>query len=237
MSRSAANLSPVGKAILTIGSALVTFSNPARGDALALLGDLTSGPVLTHLTNRIKRTREGNEMLRTLSPARFPEHGSDSLPTFRKLPEGSLGREYAKFMDDRSFVPEARLRVRFVEDETNRWVIQRYRDVHDLWHVLTGMPTTLLGETTQKWFEASQTGLPVAVLSSVAGTIRLSRKNRKILVSEFVPWAISCGNNATDLMAIRYEDYLDQDIEKLRKMWRISLPDLKLMRRGKARAQ
>ncbi|PXF42837.1 Ubiquinone biosynthesis protein COQ4-like [Gracilariopsis chorda] len=223
-----APLTPVGRALLTVGSALVTFANPARADTLAVLGDLTSGPALHHLTNRIKRSHEGRQMLQTLTPARFPEHGSGSLPELRALPAGTLGREYARFMDDRRFVPESRAVVRFVEDDTHRWVMQRYRDVHDLWHVLTAMPTTLLGETAQKLFEASQTGLPVTFLASVAGTARIGRKNRQILFSELVPWALSCGRGATDLLAIRYEDYLDRDLNELRTKWNITVPDVQL---------
>ena len=30
-----------------------------------------------------------------------------------------------------------------------RWVLQRYRDVHDLWHVLSGLPTTLAWKKTE----------------------------------------------------------------------------------------
>lgn len=48
-----APLTPVGRALLTVGSALVTFANPARADTLALLGDLTSGAALAHLTARV----------------------------------------------------------------------------------------------------------------------------------------------------------------------------------------
>ena len=36
--------------------------------------------------------------------------------------------------------------AKFVDDEELAYVIQRYREVHDLMHTLLGMPTNMLGE-------------------------------------------------------------------------------------------
>lgn len=213
---------------LTLGSAAVALANPGRADMVALVGDLTSGPVLTQLVRRVNLTTEGREMLSSLSPKRFPENGSASLGEMRSLRDGTLGREYARFMDRRQFTPESRDIVRFVEYEHERWVLQRYRDVHDLWHVLTGLPPTLLGEIAQKWFEASHTGLPVAAFSAIAGPARLSWSQRRVLVTRLVPWALSCGIQADNLLAIRYENYLDVDVDELRRRWCVSVPDVKI---------
>lgn len=222
------SFSPLARAALTLGSAAVAFSNPARADMVALLGDLTSAPILPSLVARLRSTAEGRQMLDTLTPTRFPEHGLRSLPSLRELPAGSLGREYARFMDSRGFSPESRHLVRFVEDPCHRWVLQRYRDVHDLWHVLTGMPTTVLGELAQKWFEASQTALPVAVLSAAVGPLRLKTLDRRVLVTHLIPWAVSSGRRADDLLAIRYEDYLHLQVSDLRETWHITLPGVSI---------
>lgn len=221
-------LSVFGRTVLAVGSAAVALSNPARADMVAAVGDLTGGPALRLLRRRVEATRDGRDMLDGLQPERFPSGGSSALVNMRKLPEGSLGREYARFMDTRGFTPESRPLVRFVDDPCDAWVLQRYRDVHDLWHVLTDMPTTVLGELAQKWFEAAQTGLPVAVLSAVVGPVRLSSEERRVLVRDLIPWAVSCGRGAADLIAIRYEDYLSCDVEELRKEWNISVPGVKL---------
>ena len=42
--------------------------------------------------------------------------------------------------------PDTRVSARFVDDEELAYVIQRYREVHDLMHTLLGMPTNMLGE-------------------------------------------------------------------------------------------
>ncbi|KAF3821044.1 hypothetical protein GH733_011197 [Mirounga leonina] len=64
--------------------------------------------------------------------------------------------------------------ARFVDDEELAYVIQRYREVHDMLHTLLGMPTNILGEIVVKWFEAVQTGLPMCILGALFGPIRLS---------------------------------------------------------------
>ena len=53
--------------------------------------------------------------------------------------------------------------MNYIEDEELAYVMSRYREVHDFWHVLSGLPPTELGEITLKWFEAVQTGLPMYV--------------------------------------------------------------------------
>lgn len=221
-------LSPLGRAALAATSAVFALRNPARADLVAAVGDLTSGPVLRHLRHRMSSTADGRDMLNTLHPLRFPEFGSISLISMRDLPDGSLGREYARFMDSRGFKPESRAAVRFVDDPVDAWLLQRYRDVHDLWHVLTGMPTTVLGELAQKWFEAAQTGLPVAVMSALVGPLRLKSEDRRVLMTQLVPWAVRCGRRAPDLLAIKYEKRLEDDVDGLRKEWEITVPNVEM---------
>lgn len=64
----------------------------------------------------------------------------------------------------------------FVDDPDLAYVMTRYREVHDLFHTVLGMPTNMLGEVTVKWFEAIQTGLPMCALGALFGPIRLGPK-------------------------------------------------------------
>lgn len=47
--------------------------------------------------------------------------------------------------------PDSRVDVKFVDDEELAYVMQRYREVHDLLHTLLGMPTNMLGESGFKY--------------------------------------------------------------------------------------
>lgn len=42
--------------------------------------------------------------------------------------------------------PDTRADVKFVDNEELAYIMQRYREVHDLLHTLLGMPTNMLGE-------------------------------------------------------------------------------------------
>lgn len=48
--------------------------------------------------------------------------------------------------------------VRFIDDPELAYVMTRYRQVHDFWHVLSGLETDVFGEIALKWFEFMQTG-------------------------------------------------------------------------------
>lgn len=66
--------------------------------------------------------------------------------------------------------------VRFVDDVELAYVMQRYREVHDLFHTLLDMPTNMLGEVTVKWVEAIQTRLPMCATGALFGSVRLAPK-------------------------------------------------------------
>lgn len=63
-----------------------------------------------------------------------------------------------------------------MDDIELAYVIQRYREVHDLYHSILGMDTNMLGEVTIKWVEAIQTKLPMCIGGAIFGSVRLKPK-------------------------------------------------------------
>lgn len=94
----------------------------------------------------------------------------------------------------------------------------RYRQIHDFWHVLCDLPTTVLGELGLKWFEYFNTTLPICLASGTFGQLKLSRNEIIILNSTLIPWSIRSSSKCKDLMTFRYEDYLNEPIEDVRRM-------------------
>lgn len=64
--------------------------------------------------------------------------------------------------------------MKFVDDAELAYVMQRYRELHDFWHVLFGLPPTVFGEIILKYVELAQTRLPVCALSGFVGPLRLT---------------------------------------------------------------
>jgi ubiquinone biosynthesis protein COQ4 len=83
------------------------------------------------------------------------------LTVLRQLPEGSLGREYARFLDANGIEPivtSAAMRARF----RDRPYALRYTTTHDLHHVLTGFDAGLAGEIGVLAFNLEQGSAPVS---------------------------------------------------------------------------
>ncbi|KAJ3033016.1 Ubiquinone biosynthesis protein [Rhizoclosmatium hyalinum] len=110
-------------------------------------------------------------------------------------------------------------------DEELKYVMLRYRQVHDMFHVLTGLGTSLEEEIAVKWFELAQTGLPMTLLSGVLGPLRLNSADRKLLFTQHVPWLVQCGANSKFLMNVYYEEIWEKPMDDVRKELGIFLPE------------
>jgi ubiquinone biosynthesis protein COQ4 len=92
----------------------------------------------------------------------------------------------------------------------------RYRQVHDFWHVLSGLPPTILGEVALKWFEYKITGLPVCAMSGVLGPLKLNNNEKYKLATIYIPWALRTESKFEDLLTYRYEDNLHKTVDEVR---------------------
>ncbi|KAM9522356.1 ubiquinone biosynthesis protein COQ4 homolog, mitochondrial isoform 1-T1 [Guaruba guarouba] len=205
--------SPLQKALLAAGSAVMALYDPYRHDMVAVLGETTGCLALPNLRDKMKHHPEGYRILQERPRIRL---STLDVSRLRGLPDGSLGREYIRFLEDNKVSPDTRMPPKFVDDEELAYVIQRYREVHDMMHTLLGMPTNMLGEVVVKWFEAVQTGLPMCVLGAAFGPVHLSARKLQVLATELVPWAIRSGRNASCILNVYYEQRWEQPVESLR---------------------
>jgi len=72
--------------------------------------------------------------------------------------------------------PDDRTAVQYIDDIELAYVMQRYREVHDILHAMLLMPTTMLGEVSVKWVEGLQTRLPMCIAGAIFGASRLRSK-------------------------------------------------------------
>nr|XP_034351992.1 ubiquinone biosynthesis protein COQ4 homolog, mitochondrial isoform X2 [Arvicanthis niloticus] len=198
------------KMLLAVGAAGMALYNPYRHDMVAVLGETTGCHTLKFLRDQMKKDPEGAQILQERPRISL---STLDLSQLQSLPEGSLGLS-----------PDTRAPTRFVDDEELAYVIQRYREVHDMLHTLLGMPTNMLGEVVVKWFEAVQTGLPMCILGALFGPIRLRAQSLQVLFSELIPWAIENGRRAPCVLSIYYERRWEQSLTALREELGISPP-------------
>src|SRR6185369_13252880 len=81
------------------------------------------------------------------------------------MPPGSFGHAYATFMDEAQLTAEGLVEAdhiaeqvrEYAEEDPNReWFSNRLRDMHDLWHVLSGYGRDEAGEAANLAFSFSQ---------------------------------------------------------------------------------
>uniref|UniRef100_A0A6U1E629 Ubiquinone biosynthesis protein COQ4 homolog, mitochondrial n=1 Tax=Tetraselmis chuii TaxID=63592 RepID=A0A6U1E629_9CHLO len=220
-------LSPAQRVSVAALSALGALARPARADLVAALGETTGSAALALMKQQMESTEEGRDLLRER-----PRVNNELLYGIAVgCPEGSFGKAYADFMEARRFEADERPPVRFVDDAELAYVVTRAREVHDFWHVLFDCHTNVFGELALKAVEAVQTGLPMAALSVMGGHLRLSAEKRSSLFGVYLPWALSSGTRCSPLMSIYYERHFHEDLEVLRRRWRITTaPKTKFMK-------
>jgi ubiquinone biosynthesis protein Coq4 len=89
------------------------------------------------------------------------------LEVLRQLPEGTLGRELARFLDDNHFTP-------FESGD----LIQR---THDIWHVLTGLSACEYDELVLQAFTRAQVFRPSSAVFVIYGLVCGKLKLRDVM--------------------------------------------------------
>lgn len=225
-------LTGVERAALAIGSAATSLLDPRRADMIAALGEATAQPFfITRLRDRMLADPTGRRILR--DRPRITAR-SISLGQLRcTLPENSVGRTYSAWLEREGVSPDTRDAVRYIDDEEEAYVMQRYRECHDFSHALTGLPVFAEGEIALKAFEFANTGLPMTGLS-LAAIVKLKPRARRRAVETYLPWAFSNGLRAADLINVYWEEELGTDVDELRARLGIEAPpDLREMRRSR----
>ncbi|KAI0428029.1 coenzyme Q biosynthesis Coq4 [Xylaria sp. FL1042] len=153
------------------------------------------------------------------------------LPRLRSLPSSTVGATYAAWLDRERVTPDTRAAVRYVDDEECAYVVQRYRESHDFYHALTGLPVVREGEVALKAFEFANTLLPMTGLSVLA-LATLKPAERRRFWGIYGPWAVRNGLRSEEVINVYWEEELETDVNELRGRLGIEAPpDLRDIRK------
>jgi ubiquinone biosynthesis protein COQ4 len=154
-----------------------------------------------------------------------------NLEYLRTLPDNTVGRSYVGWLDREGVSPDTRPAVRYIDNEECAYVMQRYRECHDFYHAVTGLPIVREGEIALKAFEFSNTLLPMTGLS-VFSVFTLKARERRRFWDTFLPWAVRNGVRAKDVINVYWEEQLERDVGDLRSELGIEKPpDMRDIRR------
>lgn len=152
-----------------------------------------------------------------------PRLGRLDLEELGRLPNGTLGRTFADHLRENNLDPNL-LPVQEAPDAAS-YVKAHLFETHDLWHVVTGFPTTSEGEMGLQAFYFAQSGARVPMGVFVAG-LCFTFLNNFELCEVAMPQVVRgwlLGRRARRLFGTDWKTLLDRPLEEVRATFGLEL--------------
>lgn len=202
------------------------FADPEEtSHVFRILRALSSSRQYSKLFNRVLSDSEGRRVLETNKSLLAVLGDRDAL---RALAPGTLGHEYARFMDAENITADgleeaSRTDENIFYDRRAACLSLRLRDMHDLWHVTTGYGRDFVGEDALLAFTYAQTGnLGIGFIALLA-YLRFKKEGLRHPLP-VIRDGYRRGRNARLLAAIEWEALLDKPLDEVRKMLGVGDP-------------
>jgi ubiquinone biosynthesis protein COQ4 len=174
---------------------------------------------------RVQRFYDSPAGQRLYAEHRTIDSHTVDLDQLAHLPEGTLGHAYAQFLQSRGFTPDTfEGAPAGITDPHASYVVQRIRQTHDLWHVVTGQATDPASEVALQAFTYAQVGAPSSLILAIVGTLRALREKPGIVRD--VIGMYRTGRHAEKLAAFPWEDHWTTPLADVREM--LGLPNVPL---------
>jgi ubiquinone biosynthesis protein COQ4 len=203
----------VGRMVAGLRAFRKLIDNPADPLQGPIFQMCAEHALMRKLARSLERHDEGRRLL-----AERPRLNANtvSLATMRELPERSLGHEYAAYFEANGITPfdPPKLPVDTAED----YVATRLREVHDVFHVVTGYRTDDIGELELQWFNFGNLGWgPLPILVIVASFVmgRMTKYGGLWSVCKRARAAYRRGRRSRALASVLWEDYWHTPIGEL----------------------
>ncbi|CAI5757593.1 unnamed protein product [Candida verbasci] len=218
------------KLLMFLGSSIGSFFHPERNEFIVALGESTAiKPILKNLQSTMLSNAIGRQILREKPRITSTSLNLDYL---RSLPDNTIGKSYINWLDREGVSPDTRVAVKYIDNEELAYIFQRYRECHDFYHAITGLPIIIEGEIAVKVFEFMNIGIPMSGLGALFAPLRLKKSQRRRLREIYYPWALQSGLNSKPLINVYWEKILEKDVDEFRKEMHIEQPpDLRNMRK------
>lgn len=139
---------------------------------------------------------------------------SVDLDALAALPPGTLGHEYVRFLRERGLSPDVFQAPERTTDIRGAYVAQRFRQTHDLWHVVVGFDTDPSSEIALQAFMFGQIGAPATGILAAVGTLRAAMLGHRIGRAALA--AYRRGRASRYMGAFPWEDHWATPVAELR---------------------
>lgn len=202
--------------VVAVRALKVLEKKPDDGIAAPLFNAALDGSTFAKLVLRLLGSDDGKALL---SERPSLQGRSIHLPTLEALPVDSLGKNFAAYFEKNGIQPfESPYDVRNDVD----FLVKRYRETHDLAHVLTGYGTDALGEMELQAFMLGNMGLRTSALILVfAALLRPHGLPPMWKYFDKLKLAYARGKASDLLVRLRYEDFWNATVETVQDRLRI----------------
>jgi ubiquinone biosynthesis protein COQ4 len=206
------------------------IDDPQRTEKVFEIAEALSGNSFERHFQRFAAQPEGRRLLAERPSLLKALQDREAL---RALPAGSLGRTYAQFMESGNLTAEGLVEADVMAERPNppepidpdrEFFGDRVRDMHDLWHVLTGYGMDEAGEAANLAFTVGQIptyGIVAIVIT--AGVI--GPKDLRFTWQRYLLRAWRRGRRAAMLSTVRYEELLARPLDEVRRLLDIEPPE------------
>jgi len=211
-----------------LDAAMKGMRNPDDTKQAARMVEALQGKSPLRMLQRVRRSRAGRHLLRE-KPDLLSALKDDKW--LASLPKGTLGREYYEFCRKEQLTPggldnavaDGFDRSRLEKLSHDEQFLQAWmRDTHDLYHVLTGYGTDLLGEMGVLTFTATQTRNPAIWFMVAVGGLMISARGNPN--PGLFAGAIWRGLRARSIITPDWKALLEQPLARIRSELRIPPP-------------
>jgi ubiquinone biosynthesis protein COQ4 len=213
-----AMLSPL-KVFRALRAFVRVTADPTRLDEVFALADMAEeSPDIKRMLVEIRQDPSIGKVL-----VEKPRLGKVDLGALAKLPEGTLGRAYADFMNARGLRHDDLV---LVEGESDLdYLRNHFRETHDLWHVATGFNTDVAGELGVQAVYVAQFRAPLGLTLLAVGmlnTVLKAMDDRDHRMKAIVRgWLI--GKQARNMFGYRWGENWSTQLADVRKHFGLDL--------------
>lgn len=178
-----------------------------------------NGPSMPRNFGRLLSTPDGRRMV--YQRIELAERLADPDYVSRFAP-GTVGAAYREFLEKTGYSADGLARISNLDqdpivEDAYMWFGRRTRDIHDIWHVLTGYRADeSLGEAALVAFSYAQTGGKGWAFIAVAASLKSLRVSRSLGFARAVLEGYRSGRRAAWLLGEDYEKLLHEPIEAAR---------------------
>ena len=201
--------------IKMLWSAIRLTRDPNRLDEVFVIADKLAQEDTAMVDVMIDHARKST--VGALALRERPRLGVLPLAKLREMPEGTLGREFASFLDQRGLDP-ASLPQRVASEERSYLLAHLY-ETHDLWHTVTGFHTDVEGELGLQAFYAAQIQgkLPLALLAIGLLNTLLYAFGERMNRMDAIVRGFQMGRSAAPFFGVRWAEKLEQPLSEVRR--------------------